>query len=81
MNTNKIPRPEMTEREKRRDRINRLCGVGKKKRDPKIKKKSGFGRILWARYDEDADQIVYRHATKGVKRRAATPEVFRAMMA
>lgn len=38
-----------------------------------------YRRALHVRYDEDTDQIVYLHATKGWRSRQATPHLFYGM--
>ena len=41
-----------------------------------ITKRERFGRIVWARYDEAANRIIYRHATKGIRSRKYSNELF-----
>lgn len=41
-----------------------------------ITKREPFGRIVWARYDEAANRIIYRHATKGIRSRKYSDELF-----
>ena len=41
-----------------------------------------FRRVVWLRYDEEPiGEIVYRHATKGIRRRKYTPQLFAQLFA